>query len=424
MAETDGILDRVTLHRVNDLDTLDEFRRWLGQPRQLLCADTESAGLNSYRDRHRLTQVGDLWDGWAFGPGWFGAVNEVISRYPGRIGWFNSGYDWQVLQHWDGVRPRWEATDDAQLAAHIHDSQRVNKLKPRAAIEIDRRAAAFERTMNEGMAANKWNYATVPEDWAPYWQYGALDPVLTAHLLAKFLPVVRGQFSRNYDLELAYARCCANMSTAGMMIDRPYIHEWMRKITDWSAPASAWLRDYWGVTNPGSNEQVGHALDRAQVPILKRTPTGKPKADKDTLELYAAMYPEASHLINALISVKKAESIITRCFAKFLDLAGDDDVVHASIHSTGAQRTGRSSVSDPPLQQRYRDVPQIRGSFIPRPGHVFVSWDADQIEARLAAHFSRDRRMIADFAEADATGQSFFLIQAAGIYREQITKKD
>jgi DNA polymerase-1 len=99
-------------------------------------------------------------------------------------------------------------------------------------------------------------------------------------------------------------------------------------------------------------------------------------------------------------------------------------VIHYSIHSTGARQTGRSSVTAPPMQTYDRDEPAVRGSYRPRPGHVFVTIDADQIEMRETAHCSRDPRLIADFLEADRTGQSFFLIAASKIYGEQITKKD
>jgi DNA polymerase-1 len=58
----------------------------------------------------------------------------------------------------------------------------------------------------------------------------------------------------------------------------------------------------------------------------------------------------------------------------------------------------------------------VRGAFIPSPGNVFVTVDADQIEARLGAHFSGDQRMIAMFAEADRTGIDFFRQMAAQIH--------
>lgn len=419
-----GVLDSVTVHLVDNLGELDECRRWAsGRLEGTLCADTESAGYKPHTDAHRLTQIGDMRHGWAFPPGWFGACNTILQQYTGRIGFFNSPYDHQVLEVNDGLRLDWARIDDAQLAGHIADSVRVNALKPRASIEIDSRANQGEKVLKEGMRKQGWTWATVPVDFRPYWAYGALDPVLTSHLIGKYRPAI-AQAPAAYDLELAYARLCAGMMTAGLMIDIPYINERISEVTAWNARATAWLRDVWGVTSVRSAEQVEHALNRAGVPTLVRTPTGQAATDKNTMTMYQAAYPHAADLIRTMRGAKKADDIIGKCLGKFLALASPDGVMHYSIHSTGAQRTGRSSVTDPPMQTYDRDVPMIRGSYIPRPGNVFVTIDADQIEARLAAHFSGDRQLIADFAEADATGQSFFLIQAAGIYREQITKKD
>jgi DNA polymerase I len=422
MAE--GVLDRVQLHLVDNLDTLDQCRRWAGETRQgPLCIDTESEGLNLRRDRHRMTQLGDLNHGWAFGPAWCGAAHQIISEYTGRIGGFNMPYDWQVLEHWHGVKPRWERTDDAQLLGHLVDNLAVNALKPRTSMEIDSRFASYQKIMDEGMRKNGWTYATVPVSWDPYWMYGALDTVGAAHLINKFLPEVRAKFSAAYDLELAYARLCAKMMTAGMRIDVPYITEQMEQVTSWAAEASRWLREVHGLESPGSNEQVGRVLEANGVPILVRTPGGLPSIAKDTMAMYAATHPHAADLIRTIQGVVKAGKIVDSCLAKFLALAVDG-VVHYSIHSTGAQATGRSSVTDPPMQVFDRDIPMIRGSFIPDPGWGLVSIDAAQIEARLCAHFSRDPQMIADFIEADRTGGHFFLNMAGRIYREQISKKD
>ena len=155
------------------------------------------------------------------------------------------------------MRPRWEGADDAQLAGHLHYSARVNKLKPLAALDIDPRAIAGEKLLSAGMARQHWTWDTVPDDWAPYWQYGALDPVLTAHLLAKFMPEIRSQFGASYDLELAYAHACA-MAAAGMTVPIS-----TRMAGSGPGPPSlSWLRDHWGITAAGS--RVGHALERAR----------------------------------------------------------------------------------------------------------------------------------------------------------------
>lgn len=425
-----GPLDLVTLHRVNSLDELDACRRWMGERHDgLVCADTESAGLNPHRDAHRLSQVGDKGHGWAFGPAWFGAVNELLVRYPGRIGMFNSGYDMRVWLHQDGVDLGWHRIDDSQSAGHLISSRAVNKLKPRAALDVDPRAMAADQQFKAGMRKQGWTWATVPEDWQPYWAYGAMDPVLTSWSLDKYLPQVMTRYRGVYDLDLAYARLCARMCSAGMAIDVPYILDHQQKISSWAEQAMAWLRETCGITSVNSNEQVGAALRSAGVAVTKWTPGGLPSCDKDTLEGYAAGYPHAAPLIRTIMGARKAGKIVNDVFGKFLMLA-NDGVVHYSIHPLGAQRTSRSSVTDPAMQTFDRDIPIIRGSYVPRPGNVFISIDADQIELRLAAHLSGDEKLIADLIECDAAAAagdkingSFFLKFSRSIYGP-ITKSD
>jgi DNA polymerase I len=420
--ETQGVLDHVTLHRVTSMGELDECRRWLGSRREVLCVDTESAGLMAERDAHRMTQLGDMDHGWSFSPAWMGAAHEMITGYDGRLGFFNSGYDWRVLATRAGVTPRWEQTDDAQLAGHLVHSAKVNKLKPRAALDVDPRSMAGEQTLKEGMSRNKWTWATVPDSFDPYWMYGALDTVLTAHMLHRYMPEVLGSYRASYELEIATARICTAAEMAGLAIDEPYIREWITRIEGYTSNALAWLRDNAGITSVDSNDQIGRALQSAGVDVTEFTPSGMAKADKATLELYAALNPHAAPMLATLLNARKGLKISGSYLQKFLDMAVDG-VVHCSIHTCQA-RTSRMSATNPPLHQLDRIVRAVRGSFVPRPGHVFVTIDADQIEARLCACFSHDQQLIADFAEADATGQSFFLIQAAGIYREQITKSD
>lgn len=419
-----GVLDQVQLHHVVSMDELGAFWRWMGSQHDgTVCADTESSGLNPHRERHRMTQIGDKRHGWAFPLAWMGAAHEALAAYRGRIGFFNSPYDLRVLWHQSGLQLPWHLVDDAQLVVHLADSAAVCKLKPRAARDIDPSAMAGERALAEAMRAQHWTWATVPDGFPAYWMYGAMDPVLTSWLLGKHLPLVRSKFSASYDLELAYIRLCAQMMSTGMMIDIPYIEEWAARIIAWGEQASTWLRDSWGVTSVESNAQVGAALERAGVPIVHRTGTGQPQADKWAMEWYAAHHPEAAPLISALRNTKKAYKIVNSYLAKFLAMA-DDGIMHYSIHSVGAQRTSRSSVTDPPMHTYDRDIPVMRGSFRPRPGMAFVTIDADQIEARLAAHFSGDRQMIEDFLACDASGQSFFVNMASRIYRQEISKKD
>lgn len=417
-------LDGVQLHLVRSLEDAWECQRWAsGRLDGMLCFDTESGGLSPERHRHRLTQLGDKRHGWAFPPEWFGAANQILSRYQGPLGAFNSPYDWRVLAVNDGLKLPWEKIHDGLLMGHIIDSVKTAKLKPRSAIEIDPRAMAGEAVLDAGMSKQGWTWDTVPLDWEPYWCYGALDPVLTSHLIGKFSPVVMAKYRESYELERATARICADMMSVGMLVDVPFVMRKIDEISQFVAKGMAWLRENWYLDTVRSNEKVGAVLNAAGVPTLMWTDGGRPAIGKEALKTYAAMFPHASYLIKTIGLCRKGEDLVGKYLSKFLLLRGPDDVIHCSIWSSRA-RTTRMSITDPPMQTYDRDTPVVRGSYIPRPGHVLVTIDADQIEMRLAAHCSEDPRLIADFLHADATGQKFFIIAAGRIYQREVGKRE
>jgi DNA polymerase-1 len=305
---------------------------------------------------------------------------------------------------------------------HIQDSHRPAGLKPRSAQDIDPRAIAGEAVLSEGMAANHWSWATVPVGWEPYWCYGALDPVLAAHLWDKHHAVVTGRYREAYDLEKATTRISAGMMDTGMAIDIPYIREKIERISGFHSQAMNWLGKEFDIETVNSSAQVMRALNGVGIPTQVFTETGQPSISKDALKYYAYCYPEHAHLVKTIGYARKAGDIVGKYLQKFLDL-NVDGTMHYTINTCRA-RTSRQSVTDPPMQTFDRDEPVIRGSYVPRPGYKLASIDADQIEMRLAAHFSRDPQLIADFLEAEANGQSFFVLSASRMFREPISKKD
>jgi DNA polymerase-1 len=420
-----GALEGVRLHLVDSMAELDACRSWVGERRETpLGVDTESGGLNPHKDAHRLTQLGDKRHGWAFPPEWAGAANEMVRGYDRGLVMHNRPYDWRVLAVHHGMEPRWAQTDDTLLNGHIADSLRLAGLKERATQEVDPSAMAGEMVLSEGMARQHWTWATVPATWKPYWMYGALDPVLTCHLWDKeTFSSARRDYRAAYDLEQATARICANMMMTGMLVDVPFVREKITEITAYTEHAAKWLRREYGIFNVNSGDQVINAMNRAGIPTLVYTDKGNPSLDKDALKLYRTMFPQHAHLIDAISWCRKGEALVNRYLQKFLDMRDIDDIVHYSIWSCKA-RTTRMSVTEPAMQTFDRDVPVVRGSFIPRPGWVFISIDADQIEGRFAAHFSGDPHMIAEFRRCDELGLKFFVEMASKIYSERISKSD
>ncbi len=423
-----GVLDGVSLRTITSIDELAECKRWAGERREgPLCFDTESSGLSPYRDECRLIQIGDMHTGWA-APAklWGGGILEILRDYRGELGAHNMGYDWRVIHRQLGLKLNWAKIHDTLFVTHLHDSIGAHGLKPRAAQDIDPRAMIGERVLQEAMSANHWTWATVPLDYPGYTAYAALDPVLTAHLWHKHGPETMSKFRQAYDLERSTARIAASMMDAGMMLDVPYIERQIERLEAWEREATTWLHKEFGISSVNSAAQIERALNSVGIPTSVWTKGGQASTDKDTLKLYSNTYPEHRKLIETIAYARKTGKIVNTHLRKFLELRDEDDVIHASINTCQA-RTSRQSVTDPPMQTFDRDVPMIRGSYRPRPGNAFVTVDADQIEARITAHFSNDRGMIEMFRQADESGIDFFRLMAGRIYQtdpEQIPKSD
>lgn len=98
------------------------------------------------------------------------------------------------------------------------------------------------------------------------------------------------------------------------------------------------------------------------------------------------------------MQVYRTNTKIGQFFAKWNEL-----MVGGYLHPSFNQHTvvtGRLSASDPNIQQvPVRDNPAIRDVFVAEEGKVLVVADYSQIELRLAAHYSGDKRLIAYITE-------------------------
>lgn len=414
-----GLLDHVNLSLIRTSEDVARFMTWLGERRAVLGVDTESTGFSPQKDQLRLVQFGDLNHGWAIPWDlWPGLAFEVLNRYEGDLVLHNSPFDARFILRNGGkhlTRWPWERTHDTMTMAHLlyFGANKPKGLKPLSAIHVDPRAAAAQRQLDEGMARNKWTWATVPTEFKPYWIYGAMDPVLTCYIYEKFHPQVKQRFQEVYDLELGTLRVVTNMMLKGARIDRTYCDEKRAELRSWANEARSWLQREYGLNNPGSGEQLANALLRSQVQLESRTPTGKWKLDKEVLE--SINHPIARYVL----AIRKAEKMCAGYFDNFLEVADEHDRVYPTIWPLGA-RTSRMSVTEPALQTLHHGDPTVRRAFVPTDEeHALLTCDADQIEARLCAHFSRDPGLIAAFNAAD----DFFCGIASRIFGEKITDK-
>jgi DNA polymerase-1 len=404
----------VELHLVRSMDDLFEFKRWLGESRDILCYDTENTGFSPERDHVRMAQFGDMHTGWAIPfERWGGAALEVLKTYEGTIGAHNLKYDARMTMAEEPslVWP-WHRSHDSMNMAHILNSRRTKGLKPLAGMLIDPEAVAAQRQLDQGMHANKWNWSTVPIDFPPYWIYAAMDPVLTSHMLDIMLPQM-GPYQYVYDLEMGTTRAIAKMEQRGMRIDTDYVIKKNAELQDYVARATDWLHNEFKITSVNSGAQLIRYFESEGIEIPdKKTNGGAQSMDKSVLE-------QIPHVVaETVLAIKKADKTIGPYFSNFIEMVDAEDRVHPNVWTLGA-RTGRMSVSEPALQTLPRKDPTVRTAFIPSEGNAIVTCDFDQIEARLMAHFSESQALIDAFNRPE----DFFLQMASQIYAVEVADK-
>uniref|UniRef100_A0AAU6R5J8 DNA polymerase n=1 Tax=Micrococcus phage Kurnik TaxID=3092208 RepID=A0AAU6R5J8_9CAUD len=403
--------DHLELRLIRNSKDVSDFFDWLGRPRRLLGADTETTGFSPERDRVRLIQFGDRDMGWAMAwEDWRGVAKEVFEQYEGDYTWHNSKFDIRHLCNDLGVKTEswpWHRTHDGMGMAHIADSQRPKGLKPLGDRIVDRRISGAQKALDEGMKRNGWGWHDVPIDFDPYWQYGALDPVISVYITEHFIDDTPKEL---YDIEMGSTRVAAKMEELGMRISRSYSQNKYDELTSYAQRARDWLYAEYGISKP-TPMQLVKFFNEHNVPLIdKHTGGGAQSMDKHVLAT-------TDHdVARTVLNIRKAEKR-AGYLENFLELSGEDGIIHPTIN-TMAARTGRMSITDPALQTLPRGDAIVREAFIPREGHSLLTIDADQIEARLTAHFSGDEGLIQAFLGDD----DFFCTIASTIYGREIIK--
>lgn len=144
--------------------------------------------------------------------------------------------------------------------------------------------------------------------------------------------------------------------------------------------------------NWNSAPQVQKILfDNEKLPVIKRTEKGSPSADAKSLKRLAL---QGYKIPKLLLDYKKYYGAVSKFITpwnKYLSLSMDSRL-HPIFKLTNVV-TGRTSCSDPNLQQVPRDK-SLRNLFTAPKGKVFIEADYSQLELRIAAHYSQDPRML------------------------------
>ncbi|MFZ4632020.1 MAG: DNA polymerase I [Patescibacteria group bacterium] len=150
--------------------------------------------------------------------------------------------------------------------------------------------------------------------------------------------------------------------------------------------------------NINSTKQLKEILfEKLAIPTdnIKKTKTGFSTAE-DELEKLNDLHP----IIPLLRDYRELNKLQTTYLSALPGMINSKTGrIHTSFNQT-VTATGRLSSSDPNLQNiptRTEEGQKIREAFIAAPGYKLLGFDYSQIELRLGAHISGDKKMIAAF---------------------------
>lgn len=427
------------LKLVDSVEAAGEFLRWLSEarPNNAVAIDLETGeipgqdtkgALSPWHGNIRLAQVGDGKTGWAMDwSEWAGVFYEGMTRYEGPVVAHNIAFE----SKWLGVKSRYEipwrqAHDTMIMSQVIQPDSKTHALKPLTSRLIDPRAAALSSFLDETMTKNGWSWGTIPTNFPIYWQYGALDTVITARLFNDhFYKYVKPgmQLNTPYELEMANRRICTQMEINGARVDLEYSAKKYQELVDYTEQAKTAAYHRYGY-NIGSPSQLAAAIVNLGGEIMKRTKSGAPSVDKESLDfLKINGNADVRELATLVTNVRKADKLASSYFYNFQKDA-IDGVLHPEIKTLEA-RTGRMSITNPALQTLPSGDPLVRRAFLPRnENERIVSSDLDQVEFRLTANFSEDPALINLFLEADRTGGDVFTSIMRDVYKDPTLDKE
>ncbi|WP_322629282.1 DNA polymerase I [Halothiobacillus sp.] len=334
----------------------------------------------------------------------------------------NAKFDRHVLANHD-ITLRGIAFD-TMLESYVLDSTASrHDMDSLAAKYLSRTTMTFEEVAGKGAKALTFDLVPL----AQAGPYAAEDADVTLQLHKTLWPriVQEGRLRQVYEeIERPLIPVLCAMERAGVLIDRQQLVEQGAVIGARIEAVEQQAIEVAGRPfNLGSTKQLKELLfDELKLPVVKKTPKGEPSTDEETLSELADRHPLPALILDYRGLTKLKTTYIDRLPEEIHPETGR---VHSAFHQA-VTATGRLSSSNPNLQNipiRSEEGRRIRLAFVAAPGKMLIAADYSQIELRIMAHLSEDKRLVAAFAQGEdihrATAAEVFGLEEAAVSDNQ-----
>jgi DNA polymerase I len=295
----------------------------------------------------------------------------------------NLKYDLQVMR---ALGHRLEGIDgDTMLADYLLETGRTSRKLDDIAMRVLGHRMISYKEVTDGLDDDQGFASVAIEDATAYAAEDAHVAWLLDHGFRE--RIARDGLEALYrEVELPVIPVLAEMELNGIGVDVEALEVMGQELSASIAALQLEIHDLAGHPfNVASPKQLAVVLfDEQGFEPLKKTKTGR-STDAATLEGLAARHPDR-RLPSALLEYR-ALTKLEGTYVKALPNAVSpvDGRIHTSFHQA-VTATGRLASMDPNLQNipvRTTEGRRIRGCFVARPGHVFLSADYSQIELRV-----------------------------------------
>jgi DNA polymerase-1 len=333
----------------------------------------------------------------------------------------NLKYDVHVLEAYGcRVTPR----ADTMLMSFVLDAGREgsggHRLEGLAKRHLGLEMVSFEDVVGRGR--QKKTFADVL--LAEARDYAAEDADMTLRLYE----VLKGRLERSshqglyHGVEMGLIDVLVRMERWGVRVEGDVLESLGRKLRGQEEVLEGDMSRLAGESFlPGSPKQVRHILfDVLGLSSGVKTKKGEKTTRVDVLEDLAEEGHEIARLLLKWRGFNKLRSTYAESLPKEMSIR--DGRVHTTYAMTGA-RTGRLSSQSPNLQNipiRTEEGREIRRSFVPEEGMIFLALDYNQIELRLLASLAGEETMRRAFSE----GVDIHALTASRVFGVEVEEVD